>query len=334
MKLNTRFLVIFITLALAGCGEKRSTSGEAHTDKFIEKHNEVFTEKIVEIEASYDELLPLVEQGEEASIRLKNGLGVNGTIEDVSPGEIKIKTFSGIQTIDLSQLDAVNSFKFDPDFRSEIIVIEATLSAFQEVSNDYKIEDLNIDPAIMIDLGYPEAIFEYASQQKANGDLRSSFMLFGILSKSGLPNAKRELALMYERGQGVGANRGIFDTLIRQAADEGDEKAQEILSGYEAFLASEAANEMAQREADELAKAEAYKEQMRLAPREREQQNARNQLEKGSFDETKINGVTYLGKGAQIYRDNGTRQYFYANGTNRVFISDKEFRRSKSASGR
>ncbi|GEM_PF-4436294 len=344
--------------------------GTVHTPRFLEQFEREQQTAITELSATYLERLPAVQIGGSANVRLEGGRALTGTVSEQQEDHIVLQTFTGMQKVRFRELDAVSRFAYDPVFRDKMIKVEAALVAYRELSPSYRMDELDLSPQKNHELGNPDALFQDALSSKSRGDTHRAFFLLGILSREGRADAQRELAFLYHQGQGVGINPAAFQHLIRKAAANGDVKAQELVAKYDEQANRQQAstsekpkqrNEGTHQQQVQVGHTrrplpEYYARQRIETPSPRdtwqrepvqtqEDTDPRMKEKRGAFDlvheeksvrlrPVKINGVKYMGSGAQLWRDKASGRYFYEEGRKRIFISELLFEHSKRMSGK
>jgi hypothetical protein len=217
------------------------TYGELNTQPFLDAFAEQLEIRVRTLRKSYWESIPEESVGSDTQFRNQSGVLIEGFIQSLEGDEMRVQNKEEVRSINLNLLHAATRFRFDPAFRRKVILLEARLKTFLEVSPAYRMEELDLTEAERLRTGDPDRLFAYAETT----DPQTAFFLYGFLSREGRVDAKRELALMYLRGTAVNQNRAVFETMIEEAAKARDPEARKIHSNLKKFLAEEKRRERA-----------------------------------------------------------------------------------------
>ncbi len=207
---------------------------DTHYEKFRRDLQEKTLAGVKRIEAEVEELYPRVNIGDTALIRTRGGVQVEGRLQFIVDGDVMIATPSGSRTFNADDLDAYTRLRIDGGFRTNIIGVEAAYEAFYALSEEYDLEQFDLEGTLSererAEMGQPEPLLALAAKASAEGKRPEAFHLNRILAAYGHAAAKRDLALLFFQGEVVERDTRQGEALLMDAADQGDEKAIELLA--------------------------------------------------------------------------------------------------------
>jgi len=209
-------------------------------------------EAVKRLEQENAETYPRIQIGDTAVIRTRGGLQIEGRLQYIVKGDVMIATSTGSRTFKADDLDAFTRLRLDGGFRTQIIGAEAAYESFYNLSQQYDLERFDLEGTLpeaeRADMGQPGPLLAQAERAVEEGRGPEAFHLNRILAEYGHASAKRNLALMYFQGEVIERDIRQGEALLMDAAEQGDDKAVELLAEWRRRMEESAAQAQQEKE--------------------------------------------------------------------------------------